>query len=129
MHSVALSRCIPSIIMAKDGQVCFHRGPFADLVKQQRCTTEPVRPLDGINKDVCGAKLHPTAVLAHPVDYDCWCHLLDTNCCCMRPIGTLNPSSASHPLLTSLPPPSPYTCHSWYYSLCDKSHSKSSSVS
>ena len=48
--------------MAKDGQVYFHRGPFADPVKQQRCTTEPVRPLGGINKEVCGAKLHPTTV-------------------------------------------------------------------
>ena len=43
--------------MAKDGQVCFHRRLFADPVIPQRCTTEPVRPLDGINKDVGGAKL------------------------------------------------------------------------
>ena len=64
---------------------------FADPVKQQRCTTGPVRPLDGINKDVCGAKLHPMAVFAYPVDCDCWCHLLDTHCCCMSPGGT-NPT-------------------------------------
>ena len=38
--------------MAKDGQACFHRRLFADPVKPQRCTTEPVKPLDSINKDV-----------------------------------------------------------------------------
>ena len=43
--------------MAKDGQVCFHRRLFADPLKLQRCIIEPVRPLDGINKDVGGAKL------------------------------------------------------------------------
>ena len=66
---LALPRCTKH--MAKDGQVFFHRGPFANPVKQQRCTTEPVGPLDGINKDVYGAKLHPMAVLAYPVDCDC----------------------------------------------------------
>ena len=43
--------------MAKDGQVCFHRRLFADPVKPQRCITEPMRPLDGINKDFGDAKL------------------------------------------------------------------------
>ena len=71
LHStLALPR--PTKHMPKDGRVCFHRGPFAHPVRQQRCTKEPVRPLDGINKDVCGAKLHPTAFLAY---CDCWCHL------------------------------------------------------
>ena len=41
----------------KYGRVCFHRRPFANPVKPQRCTTEPVNPLDGIIKDVSGAKL------------------------------------------------------------------------
>ena len=44
--------------MAKDGQVCFRRRLFADPGKPQRCIIEPVKPLDGINKDVGGAKLH-----------------------------------------------------------------------
>ena len=35
--------------------VLLHRRLFSDPVKPQRCTTEPVRPLDGINKDVGGA--------------------------------------------------------------------------
>ena len=42
------------------------------------CTTRP-EPMSGINKGVCGAKLFPTAALAHPVDCDCLCHLLDTH--------------------------------------------------
>ena len=43
--------------IAKGGQVCFHRRLLANPEKPQMCTTEPVRPLDGINKDVGGAKL------------------------------------------------------------------------
>ena len=75
----------------------------------QPCKTTEVHyraggALDGINKDMCDAKLHPTAVLAYPVDCDCWCHLLDTHCCCMSPNGTLNPPLASHPPRHSLTP-------------------------
>ena len=43
--------------MLKDGQVCFHRSPFANPVNPRRYTTEPVKLLDSINKDVSGAKL------------------------------------------------------------------------
>ena len=43
--------------MLKDSQVCFHRSLFANPVNSQRCTTEPVKLLDGTNKDVSGAKL------------------------------------------------------------------------
>ena len=75
---------------------------FFESVKPQRCTTGPVEPLNGINKDVCGAKLQPTTVLAYPVDCDCLYHLLVTHHCCMCPNGSLNPPSASH-----LPPPPP----------------------
>ena len=60
--------------MAKDGQVCFHRRLFADPVNQ-RCTTGPVRPLDGINKDVGGAKLLLTTTSVYPVDCACICPL------------------------------------------------------
>ena len=35
----------------------------------------PVEPVNGINKDVRGAKLQPTTVSAYPVDCDCLCHL------------------------------------------------------
>ena len=90
--------------MAKDGQVCFHRGLFADPVKPQRCTTEPVRPLDGINKDVDGAKLLLTPTSVYPVDCTCICPLLKTQHHCLCPNGRCNPPSASHP---PLPPPTP----------------------
>ena len=53
--------------MAKDGQVCFHRRLFANPVKPQRCTKELVRPLDGINKDVGGAKLLLTTTSTYHV--------------------------------------------------------------
>ena len=88
--------------MAKDGQVCFHRGLFVDPVKPQRFTTEPVRPLDGINKDVGGAKLFLTTTSVYPVDYTCICPLLKTQHHCLCPNGGCDPLSASHPL-----PPSP----------------------
>ena len=89
--------------MAKDGQVCFHRGLFADPVKPQRCTTEPVRPLDGINKDVGGAKLLPTPTSVYPVDCTCICPLLKTQHHCLCPNGRCNPPSASHPLIHAIP--------------------------
>ena len=86
--------------MAKDGQVCFHRRLFADPVKPQRCTTEPVRPLDSINKDVGGAKLLLTTT---SVDCACICPLLKTQHYCLCPNGRCNPPSASHP-----PPATPH---------------------
>ena len=68
--------------MPKDGQVCFHRRLFADPVKSQRCTTElhyrDVRPLDGINKDVGGAKLLLTTTSVYLVDCACICSVLKT---------------------------------------------------
>ena len=54
--------------MPLDGQVCFHRWLCADHVKIPRYTTEPDRPVNGINKDVSGAKLLPTTVSVYPVD-------------------------------------------------------------
>ena len=91
--------------MAEDGQVCFHRRLFADPVKPQRCTTEPVRPLDGINKDVGGAKLLLTTTSVYPVDCTCICPLLKTQHHCLCPNGKCNPPSASHP---PPPPPTPH---------------------
>ena len=89
--------------MAKDGQVCFHRRLFADPVKPQRCTTEPVRPLDGINKDVGGAKLLLTTTSVYPVDCACICPLLKTQHHCLCPNGKCNLPSASHPPPHPLP--------------------------
>ena len=91
--------------MAKDGQVCFHRRLFADPVKPQRCTTEPVRPLDGINKDVGGAKLLLTTTSVYPVDCTCICPLLKTQHHCLCPKGMFNLLSASHSPANPPPPP------------------------
>ena len=89
--------------IAKDGQVCFHKSLFANPVKPQRYTTETVRPLDGINKDVGGAKLLLTATSVYPVHCACFCLLLKRQHHCLCPNRSCNPPSASHP-----PPPPPY---------------------
>ena len=92
--------------MTKDAQRCFHRMFFADPVKPQRCTTEPVRPLDGINKDVGGAKLLLRTTSVYPVDCACICPLLKTQHHCLCPNGRCNLPSASHPPLS--PPSHPH---------------------
>ena len=43
LHYIALPR--NTKYMAKDGQVCLHRRLFPNLVKPQRCSTEPVKSL------------------------------------------------------------------------------------
>ena len=86
--------------MAKSTFTC--RGLFAYPVKPQRYTTEPVRPLDGINKDVSGPNycMLMTASV-YPVDCACFCPLLTQHHCrCSN--GRCNPPSASHPLYTPL---------------------------
>ena len=61
-----------------------------------------MRPLDGINKDVGGAKLLLTTTTVYPVDCACFCPLLKTQHHCLCPKGRCNPPSASH----QPPPPS-----------------------
>ena len=58
--------------------------------------------MDGINKDVDGAKLLLTATSVYPVDCACICPLLKTQHHCLCPNGRCNPPSASNP---PLPPP------------------------
>ena len=41
---------------------------FADTVKSPRCITGSVGPVNGINKDVSGARLLLITVLTYPVD-------------------------------------------------------------
>ena len=93
--------------MAEDGQVCFHRGLFADPVKPQRCNTEPVRPLDGIDKDVGGAKLLLTTTSVYPVDCTCICPLLKAQHHCLCPNGSVThlrlPTHPCHPLIYAIP--------------------------
>ena len=48
--------------MAIDGQVCFHKQPFSIPVKPLRCPTGFLGPVNGINKDVNGARLLPTTL-------------------------------------------------------------------
>ena len=102
--------------MGIDSQVCFHKWPFLSLSNREgMCTIGSVEPLNGINKDVCGAKLRePTTVSVYPVDCDCLCHLLDTQyitaCVLMEALARLRlPTHPPSPLPpTSYPPP--YTC-------------------
>ena len=81
-----------------DGQVCFHTRPFAIPVRPLRCTTGPLGPVNGINKDVSGTRLLPTTVSTYPMDWVCFCHLLNTQHCCLCPGGSFNPPSAAHPV-------------------------------
>ena len=94
--------------MAIDGWVCFHRRLFSDPVKSPWCTTGSVKPVNGINKDVRGARLLPTAVLTYPVDWVCFCYLLKTQHCCLYPNVEYNPTPLAHPTNPLLP------AHSYY---------------
>ena len=83
-----------------DSQVCFHWWLFSSLSNYEGAPQSlHVAPVNGINKGLCGAKLHPTAVLAYPVDCDCLCHLLGTQYCCLCLNGRLGPPSVSHPFI------------------------------
>ena len=107
--------------MAIDGQVCFYRWLFADHVKPWKCTTKPVKPVNSIIKNVSGAKMLPTTVLAYhqPVDCVCFCHPLKTQHCYLGTNGKYN-----LPLTTHSPPvPTPSLKshslpYSWQYSGC-----------
>ena len=55
-------------IIAIDGHICYHRQLIAYPVKPPRCITGSVGPMNGINKDVSGARLLPTTALTYPVD-------------------------------------------------------------
>ena len=112
---------------AIDGQVCFHWRLIADPVKPPWCNTGSVGPVGGTNKDVTDARLLPMTVSTCPVDWVLFCHSLKTQHCCLCPYGSFNPPPAAHPPPPPTPPP--ITCHSWYYSRCEKSCSITSSVS
>ena len=60
-----------------------------------------MEPLNGINKEVCVAKLQLITASAYLVDYDCLCHLLDT----------VLLSMSSMEALTHLQPPTHPTTH------------------
>ena len=80
-----------------------------------KTTTEPVRPLDGINKESSGAKLLLTTTSVYPVHCACFCPLLKTQHHCLCPNGSCNLPLVSHPPCNSPPlstRPPPYTRHS-----------------
>ena len=95
------------------------RMAFCQLV--QPCQTMKVHyrvcgaSENGINKDMCDAKLLPTTVSTYPVVCVCFCHLLETEHCCLCSIRRHNLPSAAHLSPTTTPPPPtrppPYTCH------------------
>ena len=49
-----------------------------------------MEPVNGINKDMCGAKLLSTTVSAYPVDCVRFCDLLKTQHCCLSSNGRYN---------------------------------------
>ena len=82
IHFIALTLKLHSSTtqhMAKDGQVCFHKRLLADPVNTRKYTTEPVKPLDGTNKGVSGAKLQLKTTSVYPVDCACFYLLIYTH--------------------------------------------------
>ena len=99
-YTQALSRHTKN--MAVDGQVCFYRQLFVDLVKPQGCTTRPLVPLRGTNKTVGRATLLPTTVWAYPVMavyVDYWMY---STAVCVQMEGTTHLQLPTHP--SPLPP-------------------------
>ena len=90
--------------MAVDGQVCFHRRPFADPVKPSWCITGHVGSLGSINQILLSAKLLPMAVSIYPVVCVHPCHLLRAQHYCLWSNGKEGSPSACPP---TPPPPSP----------------------
>ena len=122
-----LLRYLDTKHIAINGQVCFHWWLIANPVKPPWYNMGSVGSVNGINKDVTGARLLPTTVLTCPVDWVPFCHSLKMQLCSLCPYERFNPPLATHPLPPPTPPP--ITCHLWYYSCCEKSCSKPSSVS
>ena len=99
---------------------------FLEPVKPWWCTTGPMEPVNGINKDVCGAKLHQR--LSQPIlwiETICvtyWTHSTAV-CVLVEALTCIRLPTFSHHL------PTPYMWHSRYSSRCKKSRLKSSDVS
>ena len=110
---IALPRRTKHMDKDDHGRVCFHRRPFANYVNPRKCTTEPVKLLDGTNMDVSSAKLQLMTTTVYAVDCACFCTLLKTQHYCLYPSGNCNPPLAFHPPPSfTHPPTSLYTRHS-----------------
>ena len=72
-----------------------------------RCNYGAYGPVNGINKDICGAKLLLTTISAYPVDYVCFCDLLKA-LHCLSSNERYNLPPAGHP--HHHPPHAPPTC-------------------
>ena len=108
MITHALSRCIS--YMAIDGQICFHKWLFANLVKPHSCITGPVGPLGSTNQNWLCARLLPMAVLIYPGVCLHSCHLKGSQHHCLWPNGRKGLPLAFPPTPTTLPPPSTCPC-------------------
>ena len=88
---------------------------FVDHNKPWKCTAGLVKPVNGIIKDVSGAKLLPTTISAYPAGLVCFYHLLlrhsTTACVLMEGITHLWLPSSQYP-----PPP---TCPPLICDTCD----------
>ena len=93
--------------IAIDDQVCFHWRLIADPVKPLWCNTASAGPVNGINKDVTGARVLTTTVLTCPMDWVSFCHLLKAQHCRLYPYGRFNPPPATHLPPSPTPPPLP----------------------
>ena len=128
-HTLPVHRCINGLSWL----VCFSRHGFADRVKSRLRQWDPWRALDGRY----GSDIHPCigemSLKALQSCLGLWLALLGLIATPNGPVGWCNPPQASDPPSPPTPPPShpptPYTCNPWYYSGCEKSCSKSSSVS
>ena len=103
--------------LAIDGQVCFHRWPFADPVKLGWCITWPVGPLGSTNQNWLCTKLLPMAVSIYPVACVHSCRLLGTHHYCLCSDGSEGPPSLlAHP---PPPPPAPFHLHPFISAIRD----------
>ena len=94
--------------LAIDGQVCFYRRLIVDPIKSPRWITGSVGTVNGINRDVSGARLLSMTALTYPVDWVYFCHLLKTQHCCLCPNERYNPPL---PPTFLLPIPLPIMSH------------------
>ena len=128
-HTLPVHCCINGLSWL----VCFSRHGFADHVKSRPRQWDPWRALDGRH----GSDIHPcigeTSLKAHQSCLGLWPALLGHIATPNSQVGGLTHLRLpTHPLHPPHPPPTrppPYTCNPWYYSGCEKSCSKSSSVS
>ena len=90
--------------LSLDGQVCFYRRLFPEVVKPRGYISWPVWPLRG-NKTAWSAKLILTADLAYLVSCASLGHLLMAHHCHLCLNVCFSPPTAPHHLPYPLPPP------------------------